>query len=243
MSWLKVLAAAGALAAQVTTTMAADMPGTYTREPLPLPAQQTFEANLGWYLRGDVAYHWGAIDSAQSSVGINPGSSKLDNGLDGGVGFGFKRSWLRTDVTFDYFSPFKYKGTVATPDDVTAKMSAWSALVNGYLDLGSWYRLSPYIGAGAGVARVRTSDYQSSIAPPFTGDLSNNQWNFAWAGMAGVGFAISNNVLVDVGYRYVNFGDVQTATDAAGTMTFKNIAAHEVRVGFRWSFDDLPVRH
>jgi hypothetical protein len=25
-------------------------------------------------------------------------------------------------------------------------------------------------------------------------------------------------------------------------MTFKNLAAHEVRVGLRWSFDDLPVR-
>jgi opacity protein-like surface antigen len=61
--------------------------------------------------------------------------------------------------------------------------------------------------------------------------------------MAGVGFAISSNILVDVGYRYVNFGDVKTATDATGTMTFKNVAAHEVRVGFRWSFDDLPVYH
>jgi hypothetical protein len=25
-------------------------------------------------------------------------------------------------------------------------------------------------------------------------------------------------------------------------MTFKNIASHQVRVGLRWSFDDLPVR-
>jgi opacity protein-like surface antigen len=246
MSWLKVLTAAGLLAAQVTTTMAADMPGSYSRDPLPIPERmrpQSFDANLGWYLRGDLGYHWGIIDGAQSSSGLNPTDSKLDKGMDGGIGFGIKRDWMRTDVTVDYFSPLKYQGTIAAPGDVTAKMSAWSALFNGYLDLGTWYRMIPYVGAGAGVARVKTSDYENAVFPPVVGGASNNQWNFAWAGMAGVGFVVSNNVVIDAGYRYINFGDVKTATDATGTMTFKNIAAHEVRVGFRWSFDDLPVSH
>ena len=227
MSWLKVLTAAGALAAQVTTTMAADMPGTYSRDPLPIRERsQFFDANLGWYLRGDLGYHWGIIDSAQSSVGINPSTGKLDNGIDGGAGFGVKSGWLRTDVTVDYFSPFKYRGTVATPDDVSAKMSAWSALFNGYLDLGTWYRLSPYIGGGAGVVRMRTSDYESTVAPPFTGGLISNQWNFAYAGMAGVGFAISSNIIVDVGYRYINFGDVKTAADGFVSGVVRLIVNH-----------------
>jgi opacity protein-like surface antigen len=60
--------------------------------------------------------------------------------------------------------------------------------------------------------------------------------------MAGVGYRLSPNTIVDVGYRYLNFGDVRTAADSFGAMTFKNLAAHEVRVGLRWSFDDLPVR-
>lgn len=243
MSWLKVLTAAGALAAQVTTTMAADMPGSYSRDPLPIPERSRSDGNFGWYLRGDLGYHWGLIDGARSSAGINPSTNKLDSGIDGGLGVGIKSRWLRTDVTVDYFSPFKYKGTVATPDDVSAKMSAWSALFNGYLDLGTWYRLSPYIGGGAGVVRMHSADYASTVAPPFTAGLTNDQWNFAWAGMAGVGFAISSNLMVDAGYRYINFGDVKSAADAAGYMTFKNIAAHEVRVGLRWSFDDLPIYH
>jgi opacity protein-like surface antigen len=247
MCWLKVSAIAGALAAQITTTMAADMPGT-----LPPPGYPTrivertpplFDANLGWYLRGDIGYAFGRIDSAQSVPGFpNPTASKLGNGYFGGVGGGFKSKWLRTDVTFDYNSALKYTGTIAAPGDVTAKMTAWSALFNGYIDLGTWYRMTPYIGAGAGAAMVNVSDYASTAAPPFAGGLSRAQWNFAWAGMAGIGFVISPNTVIDLGYRYINFGDAKTGTDASGAMTFKNLAAHEVRIGLRWSFDDFAYR-
>jgi opacity protein-like surface antigen len=48
-------------------------------------------------------------------------------------------------------------------------------------------------------------------------------------------------MMVDLGYRYINFGDTKSGADASGSMTFKNVAAHEVRVGLRWSFDDLPI--
>jgi hypothetical protein len=39
----------------------------------------------------------------------------------------------------------------------------------------------------------------------------------------------------------MNFGDATTGSDA-GAMTLKNLAAHEVRVGFRWSFDDISFQ-
>ena len=71
-------------------------------------------------------------------------------------------------------------------------------------------------------------------------DGSNSQWNFAWAVMAGVGYAVSPNMMMDVGYRYMSFGDVTTA-DAPGAAVLKDIAAHEVRIGVRWSFDDFAV--
>ncbi|HEY0223304.1 MAG TPA: outer membrane protein [Pseudolabrys sp.] len=246
MSWLKVSAVAGALAAQITTTMAADMPGTLPPPGYPTRIverpPQLFDANFGWYLRGDIGYAWGLIDSAQSVPGIpNPTANKLGNGYFGGVGGGFRSKWLRTDVTFDYNSALKYTGTIATPGDVTAKMTAWSALFNGYIDLGTWYRMTPYIGAGAGAALVNMSGY-SNAAVPFASGESHAQWNFAWAGMAGVGFAISPNTVIDLGYRYINFGDAKTGSDASGAMTFKNLAAHEVRIGLRWSFDDFAYR-
>ena len=240
MSRLKGLTIAGVLAAQVTTAMAADMPGTYA--PLPIPERlqpRTFETNSGWYLRGDLGYDWGQTNDPQSQSGYpSAKTSALGNSPSGGFGFGIKRNWMRTDVTIDYAAAKDYKGTIATPDDVTAKTSAWSVLFNGYLDLGSWYRVSPYIGAGVGAARVRVFDYASSVAPPFAGGTSNTQWNFAWAAMAGVGVTLSSNLMMDAGYRYINYGDASSAADSFGSMKFKNLAAHEVRVGLRWSFDD-----
>jgi len=83
-----------------------------------------------------------------------------------------------------------------------------------------------------------TSDYVSTLAPPFATGLSAAQWNFAWAAMAGAGYAITPSLMVDLSYRYINFGDTKTAADASGQMTFKNLAAQQVRVGLRWSFDD-----
>jgi opacity protein-like surface antigen len=126
---------------------------------------------------------------------------------------------------------------------VTAKVSAITSLFNGYLDLGTWYGLTPYIGAGGGVSYLRTFDYVSTQAPPFTAGLSNTQWKFAWALMSGAAVNLTQALAVDVNYRYLNLGDVHTASDAFGAMTLKNLAAHEVRVGVRWSFDDLPLAH
>lgn len=246
MSWLKPLAAGCVVAAQivtgVATSWAADMPKGYPSEPLAVPRVKSFDLNSGWYVRGDLGYGWGRLNGVQSATGFSdPTNNSLGGALTGGLGVGIKRDWIRTDLTADYLSDMKYQGTVVAPNDVTAKMSAWSVLLNGYLDLGSWYRISPYIGAGVGAARVRVADVQSAAVPPFTPGLSNTQWNFAWAAMLGVGYTVTPNVVADIGYRYLNLGDAKSA-DALGFMTFKNIASHQVRVGLRWSFDDLPIR-
>jgi opacity protein-like surface antigen len=237
MRWLRLSVIAGLLLPGAA--MAADMPGLVP-PPVAAPPAQILPspANAAWYLRGDLGYYWGRMDGAQSAPGFaNPSGNDLGNSITGGVGVGVKTRWLRTDVTLDY-TAMKYTGTVATPGDTTAKVSAITALFNGYLDLGSWYGLTPYVGAGAGVSDLRTYDYTSTAAPPFAGGLSHTQWKFAWALMGGVGYTVAPNILVDLGYRYMDFGDVTTASDASGAMILKNLAAHEVRVGVRWSFDD-----
>ena len=145
---------------------------------------------------------------------------------------------MRTDWTIDYASPANYTGTAVAPNDVRAKIQSLNFLFNGYLDLGTWHRLTPYIGGGAGAALVRVSDYQSAVTPPLTGNGDHSEWNFAYAGMAGVAWAVAPNLMIDFGYRYLNVGDAHTARDASGAMTFKSVAAHEARIGLRWNFDD-----
>jgi opacity protein-like surface antigen len=239
MSWSRLLLLVGAFVAGTTTAMAADMPGNLPPPALRMPRFN--DTNFGWYLRGDVGYAWGTVGGAQSPVPFpDPTDNSFGNGFVGGIGAGIKTQWLRTDVTLDYTGPLKYQGTVFSANDTTTKVEAVTALFNGYLDLGTWYRATPYVGAGAGAAQLHTTGYSAPFAP---GGLSNTQYKFAWALMGGVGYAVAPNLMVDLGYRYMNFGDVTTASDVFGSMTLKNLAAHEVRVGFRWSFDDLPIPH
>lgn len=238
-----LLGCVAVLAMSIAAARAADMPDYRSAPPSlpPHPAPTMVEySGSGWYLRGDLGYVFGGRPGAESASGFaNPTDNSLGNGFVGGIGGGYKSRWLRTDLTLDYTSPLKYSGTIATPGDTTAKIEAVTALFNGYIDLGTWYHVTPYVGLGVGAAQLHTFDYSSTAAPPFTSGLSHTQWNFAWAAMAGVGYVIAPNLMLDVNYRYVSFGDVTTASDAFGAMTLKNIAAHEVRVGIRWSFDDL----
>jgi len=220
---------------------AADMPGNVSL-PLPPPPRQVQVVPFfsGWYVRGDIGAHWGVLDSAQSASPFpNPTDNKLNQGVTASIGVGIKSDWLRTDVTIDYISPLKYQGTIANAGDTTAKIQTSAALFNGYIDLGTWYRLTPYIGGGIGAAYTRVTDYASPGAPPFSGDVNKNQWGFALAAVAGVAFPISHNMMIDIGYRYLNVGDVKTNNDAVGDMTFKNVAGHEARIGLRWNFDDF----
>jgi len=236
MRWLRRLAIVGFMLADAGIAIGADLPRMFAPPPV--------NFGYGWYLRGDLGYAWGGIGGAQSAPGFaDPTGNDLGGGFVGGIGGGIKSRWLRADVTVDYTAPLNYTGSVAAPDDTTAKVGAVSALFNGYIDLGTWYRITPYVGGGIGAAQVRVSDYASTGAPPFTGDASRTQYNMAWAVMAGIGYVVAPNIVVDAGYRYVNFGDVTTGSDSLGAMTLKNIDAHEVRVGFRWSFDDLPLVH
>jgi opacity protein-like surface antigen len=228
------LALGVALYAQVAS--AADVPRLPPPAAIPIePVAPVSWLVGGWYLRGDIGYRMPTVDSAEATGPFpDPSGSKFGKGLTISAGAGIKTSWLRTDFTVDYVSATKYSGSVLAANDTTARVAATAALVNGYFDLGTWYRLTPYVGAGAGAGYVSLTD----LTGPVPGG-DNSQWKFVWAGMAGVGWAISPNTMIDVGYRYLNLGDLHTANNGAGGMTLNNVAGHEVRVGLRWSFNDL----
>ncbi len=82
-----------------------------------------------------------------------------------------------------------------------------------------------------------TDGGKSSDGSHYDGD---GKWNFAWALSAGASYAINPQWSLDVGYRYLNLGDAQSGKieNAAGETThidYKDIDAHEVRVGLRYN--------
>jgi opacity protein-like surface antigen len=228
-----VVAAAGAIAFSAAAR-AADPP-EYKRLPEIRTVVPTMDLS-GWYLRADAGYRATTAKDAVSTGGFPwPTDNRVGDTFYGGVGAGFKWGPVRVDVTADYGGEASYTGTGGGAA-ATARIQTITGLFNAYYDIGTWSGFTPYIGAGAGAARVTISEYQSLTTPPLSMVGSNGRYNFAWALMTGVNYQVWRNLSVDVGYRFLDQGTAQTASDASGTFMLGKLRSHEARVGLRWIY-------
>jgi opacity protein-like surface antigen len=226
----------------VASAHAADPAGSWRPAPPPeadgpSPFRQLMS---GWYLRGDVGYRWNSGGPSSSNVT----SEKYSTSFDGTFGFGWKYQWFRADLTFDYAGPTRVSATTTAATiqpQFTAKISSQTVLANGYIDFGTWGGFTPYVGAGVGIARLKSVNYVDTTDSPSTNTLGQgSQQNFAWAAMAGVAYQVTQNWLIDVGYRHLELGSVPSSNGAGGLTTaavFKGQSSNEARIGFRYLFD------
>lgn len=217
---------------------AADLPPPLP--PLPALIQRTAivqEYTSGWYLRGDAGYRFNTVGSASASPGVTPVNNRIDDSIMAGAGAGYKAGWFRADATLEYGLPALYRGDTATVSNYSAKIDTFTVLANIYFDLGTWSGFTPYIGAGAGGSYLRAAHF-ATLSPVASGSAGFNRWDFSWAAMAGVSYSLTPKFLVDTGYRYIHFGDAMTSADTVGNqLTFKNLSAHEFRLGVRYMLD------
>jgi opacity protein-like surface antigen len=223
----------------------------------------------GWYLRGDVGIgvlNFSEFDHSQTNsafvwpstwtiVQQNIGDQTI---FGGGIGYYFN-NWLRFDVTGEYRtkSLFNVKGSYTnfcggggTCFDLNdGYYSSAVFMANAYLDLGTWWCLTPYIGAGVGTAYNRITGVEDVglISDGTVGfgyaPVDHSEWDFAWNVQAGLTYNVSNNFKIDFNWRYMNLGSPQTAVvDCQNTAacpgayyTLKNLTAQDFRIGFRWS--------
>ena len=115
------------------------------------------------------------------------------------------------------------------------KTQIHSYMINAYYDFNTDSAFTPYIGGGIGLAKTKLS-----IA---YGEESDSHTNFAWQIGGGIAYAVNDNVSVDVGYRYVDYGkfdkitrveDVLWWTEAARTSV--DTTANELYAGIRYTF-------
>jgi opacity protein-like surface antigen len=212
-------------------TRAADM-APYAGDPTP---QTKVEFGTGWYIRGDAGW---AFDKAPVvAPNLSAVASKQLNSVSVDLGGGYKfNNWIRGDMTLGLFgtqpvlvggSP--YSGVAYT----TAELKKYLLLVNAYADLGTWYGVTPFVGVGAG------GDLINGVSTLSTSSFVNatQKYNFAWALMAGVAYNFSENASVEVGYRYVNFGNFAGGNSLTGATFTHNLNSQEIRVGIRYLVD------
>jgi len=241
MSRLGIFTLVGAAASLVAAAAhAADAPELFMPPPAPQLAVQEFAS--GWYIRGDIGYRLNKVDGASTFFSDPIASQSIDDTAVFGIGGGYKAGWLRADLTVDYSGKATFDADVVglapgNQPGLSTKIETVTTLANVYADLGTWWGFTPYVGAGAGVAYMRTVefyDYNSLVMP----HEKQNEWNFAWAAIAGMSYRIGANLLADASYRYLSLGDAVTAVNAAGNqLTVKDLTAHEFRIGVRYNLD------
>jgi opacity protein-like surface antigen len=256
MGTLKAFASATIIAACASPALAADM-------LFPPPMMESgrpgvVEIGTGWYIRGDVGYvdYEKPKDGRQSIINEAFDTTKLDDTWSAGGGFGYKFGFLRADVTVDHRFGADFEGTSSLTGYVDdsqrdwGKLNSTTGLVNAYLDLGTWSGVTPYVGAGVGVASNHLNDYKIRVTcltddcgpigdQPVVGMKTRGTYDLAWALMGGVAVDLGGGLQVDAGYRYVNLGETRVRFAGSDTeIRSKDIEAHEVRLGLRYMIDN-----
>lgn len=216
----------------------------------------------GWYLRGDIGFSNQKVRAVTPSF-VDPGitvASTQGLGFDSagifGLGAGYRvNNWFRADVTGEYrgsanmhgLDIVAFNGVAGFTDEYRASKSEWLVLANAYVDLGTWWCVTPFIGAGVGASRNTISNFLD-VNTPNAGVAfapTASKWDLAWAVHAGLAYKVTPNLTLELAYRYVDLGSGVTGalTDFTGftrgrTMQFKDITSNDLKFGVRWNFDN-----
>jgi len=123
-------------------------------------------------------------------------------------------------------------------------------LFNAYVDLGTYMCITPYVGAGIGLASVSVLGLKDVNVPNnsvfYAAD--HTETNFAWAVYGGLAYEVNPSVTLDLSYRYADLGDVKSGRVTAfdGTSSYSgvfidDVTSHDLMLGVRWSLGHSPA--
>lgn len=237
----------------------------------------------GWYLRADVGINMLGVDQlSQPDLAKNGGSfiaQSTTNTASIGFGGGYRfNDQLRIDGTWEV-------RTASNLDAVSniqimnarnqlaadiyasydAEVETQLALLNAYYDIGTWGRLTPFVGGSVGAARntvkgvngtnnATINFYDSN--PPYglvntlteTSSLfaqPRTKTNLAWAVTAGLAYAANDNLTLEGSVRYADLGStastniINCTCGATGNpLELGRLNSLDFRVGMRWALGE-----
>ncbi len=194
------------------------------------------------------------------AVGAKSEGLGFDNASLFGMGFGYQiNNWLRFDATGEYRGKANFhgnqhfvSGNLTEANSYSASHSSVLLLANVYVDLGTWWNITPFVGAGAGAAYNMINSFRDEGLMVHPGPVYDHSvtyaaergaWNLAWAVHAGLAYAVTPGVTLEFAYRYIDLGSATTGMitgfDSSSppnqnTWTMKNITSHDFKLGVRW---------
>ncbi|MBX3597519.1 MAG: porin family protein [Rhizobiaceae bacterium] len=178
----------------------------------------------GIYVRADALYSLSmptfTFDLADADVS--------EGKFGGGIGIGYQfNDWLRADLTGNYIGKSSYDLDIGFAS-ISAEHQVLSGMLTGYAELGHIAGFTPYLGFGAGVARITDSTTTSFGA----GDFELKQTDFAYNIVGGASYRLNDKVTLDAGYQ---FFAVPSALNVLDEEFSHGIEHHQVKVGLRYN--------
>ncbi|MBZ7923166.1 porin family protein [Ensifer adhaerens] len=220
-----------------------------------------------WRGEGDPYYR--TFDAGTLSYDSVPfDNARFDKPFSGSLGVGYQfTDTFRADLTADYFEG-RFSGSSASASpcagqgagtscafSTAADYSALGLMVNAYMDFGTLAGFTPYVGGGIGATRLNWDTAVESAtcvagggacagSPTAASYEGRDSWRFTYALMAGVSYDLSDQLKLDVGYRYSHIADgemfgfgAEALVGATGDKGFDDgLSRHEIRAGLRFSF-------
>ena len=229
--------------------------------------------NQGWYIGIEAGANWigdtdyvfddgygGYWDSKEFSA-LSMGPSSFDSfdfdtgwAALGTVGYGFEKNWrvefevgYRSNDVEPYIAGWAPNAEAAMamnqfPYSIrTAEFDEWTFMVNVVYDVPLTDKLDLNIGVGAG-ADFADFDDSSSV--------NDDDWNFAYQGIVGLSYALSDRLDLTLTYRYLNvdspsFSGVHNVRNYKVTEQYdlEDVEKHSLTVGLRWDLheDEAPI--
>ena len=233
---------------------------------------QALAADLGIYVTPKFVYGYTQMDSQKGNISDRYGSSGLgfgddtDNAFGGAlsVGYNFDKAFkfpVRAELEYAMYSEVEGKGSRRRDDGTDnllirekQKHDIQTLFANAYFDIKTGTPITPYLGGGLGMAFINSKgsgsfDVDGSTFGTFSGSTSssrNMNTNFAWNVGAGAAWDLTDNLALDLGYRFAGLGEAKSSTtniydDGAGYRVnarakTDDIFMHQVMLGLRISF-------
>jgi len=169
--------------------------------------------------------------------------------------------YLRVEAAFSYRPGFAFDGNVNYPNvgqkqPVSGDVDQMAVMGMAYLEpleaLGVGWRVQPFIGGGVGASRNEigkmTLSFPERPQPRYSVTPDGTRTDFAWAVTAGLSYEVSDKLLLDLAWRYSDFGKVETEAgilfnqfstrtlDIPIGKTEAELTSHSVSLSARWRF-------
>ena len=207
--------------------------------PEPAPA-----ATPGWYFSGFGGANW--VDSTDFDITAPVAANVVnayDTGFVAGGAIGYDWGAISGPFGMRLEGEISYRGNDVASHNVgggganalgaaLGETNVIAGMANMLFDLNTGSPFELYAGGGVGVANV---DFDGHGIDGVGVVMNDDDTVFAWQLIAGVGFEIMPNMVLDVQYRYFRADDV-SLTAVSGVSSTTDSESTAVGAGSRWSF-------